>query len=124
MKKLFVFTAILSMTVGFLTGCGDTNAGSERGTTLALNIPATAVKVGSETAFTVMASAPVEEDLTVNLTSSNTAVATVPASVVIVAGTDRIDGKIKGVAEGNSTIKIAAAKAQYVVESVLVTVTK
>lgn len=126
MKKLLSLTAIFAMAMVVLTGCDKDKPDTvEPGKTgLTLSIPTPAFKFDATTAFTVTASAKVEADLTVTLTSSNPAAATVPATVVIKAGTDQIAGVVTGVAEGKSTITIAASDVELTVASVEVTVTK
>lgn len=127
MKKLLSLTAIFAMAMVVLTGCEkDKPEPPKPGekTKLTLSIPTPAFKFDATTAFTVKASVKVEADLTVTLTSSNPAAATVPATAVIKAGTDQIDGIVTGVAEGKSTITIAASDVELTVASVEVTVTK
>lgn len=124
MKRFLSLTAIFAVMMVAFTGCEKTPKPDPTKTNLTLSVPAPAFKFDAETAFTVTASAPVAADVTVNLTSSNPAAATVPASVVIKAGTDKAEGKITGVAEGKSTIKIEAADVEYTVQSVDVTVTQ
>lgn len=125
MKKLLSLTAIFAMAMVVFTGCTKTDPPEPvEKTALTLSIPTSAFKFDATTAFTVTASAKVEADLTVTLTSSNPAAATVPATVVIKAGTDQIAGVVTGVAEGKSTITIAASDVELTVASVEVTVTK
>lgn len=127
MKKLLFLTTIFAMAMVVLTGCkkDPVDPVDPVGKTkLTLGIPTPTFKFDATTAFTVTASVKVEADLTVTLTSSNLSAATVPASVVIKAGTDQISGVITGVAEGKSTITIAASDVELTVASVEVTVTK
>lgn len=113
------------MVMVVLTGCKkDPDPVPEEKMQLTLSVPTPTFKIGTETPFTITASANVEADLTVTLTSSNPATATVPASVVIKAGTNQVGGMIIGVAEGKSTIQIAASDVTYLVESVEVMVTE
>ena len=62
------------------------------------------VAPGSKAFYTVNASAPVGSPTTINLSSSNTSIATVPSSVTINQGTSSANFSATGVAVGNATI--------------------
>ena len=63
------------------------------------------IAVGQESAGTVSLTVSTEEELTVSLESSNTSVATVPATVTVSAGQDQARFTITGVDDGSTTIR-------------------
>jgi hypothetical protein len=62
------------------------------------------ISVGESTSFLVQASSNVSSDTTVNLTSSNPSIATMPSSVVIASGTRSASFPVAGVAVGNAIL--------------------
>jgi hypothetical protein len=62
------------------------------------------VAPGAKAFYTVNTSSPVGSATTINLSSSNTSIATVPSSVMINQGTSSANFSVTGVAVGNATI--------------------
>ena len=88
--------------------------------TLSLTPPARTISVGSTASFTATLSANAASDTTVTLQSSNPAVATVPASAVISAGSRSATFDATGVSPGNATIS-ATTPGTFAQASVFVT---
>ena len=91
---------------------------------LSIATSASQVTAGEKIKFTVSSPVAPESDITVSVTSSNTAAATVPASVTLAAGQKSVEGDITGVAEGTATVTIAAEGVEIATASKEITVLK
>jgi hypothetical protein len=71
------------------------------------------IAAGQESTGTVSLSVAADEDLTVSLQSSNASVATVPASVTVLAGQSQADFQITGWQAGSVTIEATMGLTSY-----------
>lgn len=76
------------------------------------------VAPGAKIAFEIKAASASEADAVINVVSSNTAAATVPASLTLKKGDSAVSGEITGVAAGKSTITISSESADIQTSSI------
>ena len=89
---------------------------------LTLKLAMTTAGVNSSAGFTVSSPGAPEKDVLINVSSSNTTVATVPSSVTLKAGTKEVSGQISTLATGDSDISISADGVDIAVSTAKLTV--
>ena len=116
--------AILAVAAVAFTGCKKTEKTPEKEVELSLSVSPLEVGVGEK--FTYEISSPVApaENISISITSSNTAVATVASTVTLAKGATKVTGDINAIAEGTSKISITAGNVKIKVADQQVTVKK
>ena len=116
--------AILAVAAVAFTGCKKTETTPTRKVELSLAVSPTEVGIGQK--FTYEISTPVapSENISITITSSNTAVATVISPVTLTKGSTKVTGEINAIAEGTSKISITAGNYDVKVANQDITVKK
>ena len=89
---------------------------------LTLKLSTTTAGMNSSVNFTVSSPGAPEKDIPITVTSSNTAAATVPATLTLKAGSKEVSGQIATLAIGESDITISADGVDIAVATVKLTV--
>lgn len=124
MKKILSLAAVCLMAATVLAGCKKTEEPEKKEVDLSLSVAASGVGIGNMLKFTVASEAAPSNDLTINVVSSNSEVATVPATVVIKADQKSVEGEITAVKMGETTVTISADGVKISTSSAKVTVSE
>lgn len=122
MKKLLSFLTLSVMVLTVMSSCNKP-VDDDSKPKISIKSSWSEMKPGGSAPFTITSSAAYESDIAVNVTSSNTAVATVPQELTIKAGETSVSGTITGVAAGEAEISISSSVAQVETGSIKIKVT-
>jgi hypothetical protein len=102
-RTRFVITLLAAAVLSI--GCGGSPSSPSASSSVSVNLSATTIAPGSSVQGTVTVSAPMASAASVALTSSNSSVATVQATVTIQSGSSTATFNVTGVAVGTTTIQ-------------------
>ena len=123
MKKILSLATVCLMVATVLTGCKKTEEPAKE-VELNLSVAASGVGIGHTLKFTVASEVAPSNDLVINVVSSNTEAATVPATVTMKAGEKSVEGDITALKVGETTVTISADGVKINTGSVKVTVSE